>query len=182
LFVFSNIVSSQQTGIFSPFVFNNLQASLVYFGAPFFSSPWLRQYKLTLFISMTYIFTRFCISTANPFFFYNIVSNRGLLQAAEKLFHAVILSPFAVILRRSRRIFVIPLRVNSAKSGLWTPMGSTGPQKSGDLALRVFMAMPDSSPACACLRQAGRQVVPQGGTPRNDSPDRFSATCSRASI
>jgi hypothetical protein len=81
LFVFSNIVSSQQADIFSPFVFNNLQASLVYFGAPSFSSPWLRQYKLTLFISMIYILERFCISTANPFLFYNIVSSRGLLES-----------------------------------------------------------------------------------------------------
>jgi hypothetical protein len=113
---------------------------------------------------MTYIFARFCISTANPFCFYYIMANRGLLQAAEKLFHAVILSPFAVILIPpcGRRILVIPLRVNSAK----------------DLALRVSMAMRDSSPACACLRQAGRQVVPQGGTPQNDGPDGFSASCS----
>ena len=68
LFVFSNIVSSQQADIFSPFVFNNLQASLVYFGAPSFSSPWLRQYKLTLFISMTYILRGFASPPLTPFF------------------------------------------------------------------------------------------------------------------
>ena len=71
------------------------------------------------------------------------------MQAAEKRFLAVIPSPFAVILRRSRRVFVISLRVNCAKSGLWTPMGSAGPQKSGALALRILTEIRDSSSSAA---------------------------------
>ena len=52
----------------------------------------------------------------------------GALQAAEKPFNAVILSPFAVILSAAKNL-ALPLRVNYAK----------------DLALSIFKAMQDSS-------------------------------------
>jgi hypothetical protein len=60
---------------------------------------------------------------------------------------AVILGPFAVILRRSRRIFVISLRVNSAKN----------------LVLCILMTVRDSSSS----RRAGAL--------RLTAPTRFSA-------
>jgi hypothetical protein len=78
----------------------------------------------------------------------------GALEAAEKPFHAVILSPFAVILIPpcGRRIFVISLRVNCAK----------------DLALCILKAMRDSSSS----RRAGllRMTVATGFSPARLAP------------
>jgi len=54
---------------------------------------------------------------------------RGASQAAEKPYHAVILSPFAVILSAAKNL-ALPLRVDYAK----------------DLARSIFKARRDSSP------------------------------------
>ena len=67
---------------------------------------------------------------------------RGASQAAEKPYHAVILSPFAVILSAAKNL-ALPLRVNYAK----------------DLALTIFKAMRDSSLPLLLCRNLTRKSL-----------------------
>jgi len=75
-FVFINIVERRKVDIFSTCVFNNLM-KIAFIFYPFFFMTLATEDRLTILVSITYIFARFSLFIANPFCFRCIVESRG---------------------------------------------------------------------------------------------------------